>query len=243
MKKCQYVFESFRLLSGNGVDYYIDEMMSKEYSEDSGFGFEYVLPAGNDEYVDAILLKKVVSKVNVWSEGIPVTENMDRIERVPFVVNLKNGYVMVEGGHDEMDMLKEALRQCFCGEFVFEGVDVRPEDWICGFDGLKTLTYCIDEVTVDKFILGNGVSGRFTARSGFTKQFIDENAGKISRMRFLLKVDGSLSLWLTVDDNGSALLEWEDGDAKIPYRSEWDFGFMQFVWDAVWSEHSIITSL
>ena len=140
MKKCQYVFESFRLLSGNGVDYYIDEMMSKEYSEDSGFGFEYVLPAGNDEYVDAILLKKVVSKVNVWSEGIPVTENMDRIERVPFVVNLKNGYVMVEGGHDEMDMLKEALRQCFCGEFVFEGVDVRPEDWICGFDGLKTLT-------------------------------------------------------------------------------------------------------
>ena len=129
-------------------------------------------------------------------------------------MDFQHGLLIAEGTNTQLNRIKQAFRQIFWNEFVYEEFLLMPMDYIKILTGSRMLS-SIGEITIRDFQYEGCLIGRYTAKP--TSQFdilakVGENAKNIIRSKLKVNVNGEESI-LTVSNRNVIVLDFSE-DAK-----------------------------
>ena len=215
MGKNHIVISKLKTISKKETAYYASEMMSHPFSEEEGWGFADVLRV--DDSISATLQKRISTYYSVWNEELQQVERQcfKIVTEVPFEIDFKHCTLIAEGTNIQQNRVKQAFRQLFWNEFVYEELNLAPVDYVMIFKKSGKLT-TIDELSINDFQYGDCLIGRYNAKP--TSQFgIMEKLGEHAKCIVRAKLRISLAdeeCILSVSNRNVLTLESSD-DAKL----------------------------
>lgn len=176
--------------------YYAAEMMSHPYSEEDGWGYTDVLRVGDS--VNATLQKRISTSYSVWNEELQQIEkkNFQIVTEVRFEMDFQHGLLIAEGTNTQLNRIKQAFRQLFWNEFVYEEISLMPVDYIKILSDSRMLS-SIGEITISDFQYEGCLIGRYTAKPTSQHDIlakVGENAKYIICAKLKVCVNGEESL-------------------------------------------------
>ena len=214
MGKYQIVINRLKANSKKETAYYVSKMMSHPYSEEEGWGFSDVLRVGDS--INATLQKRITASYSVWNEELQQIErqNFQIVTEVRFEMDFQHGLLIAEGTNTQLNRIKQAFRQIFWNEFVYEEFLLMPMDYIKILTGSRMLS-SIGEITIRDFQYEGCLIGRYTAKPTSQHDIlakVGENAKNIIRAKLKVNVNGEESI-LTVSNRNVIVLDFSE-DAK-----------------------------
>ena len=214
MGKYQIVINRLKANSKKETAYYASEMMSHPYSEEEGWGFSDVSRV--DDSINATLQKRISASYSVWNEELQQIERQifQIVTEVRFEMDFQHGLVISEGTNTQLNRIKQAFRQIFWNEFVYEEILLMPMDYIKILTGSRMLS-SIGEITIRDFQYEGCLIGRYTAKPTSQHDIlakVGENAKNIIRAKLKVNVNGEESI-LTVSNRNVIVLDFSE-DAK-----------------------------
>lgn len=219
MGKYQIVINRLKAHSKKETAFYASEMMSHPYSEEEGWGYTDVLRV--DDSISATLQKRISASYSVWNEELQQVEkqNFQIVTEGRFEMDFQHGLLIAEGTNTQLNRIKQAFRQIFWNEFVYEEISLMPVDYIKILTDSRMLS-SIGEITISDFQYEGCLIGRYTAKPTSQHNIlfkVGENAKNIVRTKLRVNVNGEEFL-LTVSNRNVMVLDFSE-DAKDVFVS------------------------
>lgn len=214
MGKYQIVINKLKVLSKKDTATYASEMMAHPYSEEEGWGFSDVLRVGDS--IKAVLQKRISTYYNVWNDEIHQVERQcfQIVTEVPFEMDFHQGIIVADGTNTQLNRVKQAFRQIFWNEFVYEEVALMPIDYISMLSETGKLS-SIEELSINDFQYEGCLIGRYNAKPTSQLNIIEklgEHAKNIIRVKIKIYLSGGDGL-LSVSNRNVLILDSSE-DAK-----------------------------
>lgn len=215
-KQYHLIINHLQVLSKKEAKQYASELMDNPYSEEKGWGYADVIRTGN--VVNATLQKRIPTYYNIWNDESLMLERqlIQIIKEIPFEMDLGRGLILAEGSNAQLNHIKQAFRQLFWNEFVYEPVNLTPFDYVRMFIESSWLE-SIDELSINDFQYEDCLIGRYIARP--TSQYdvwnhIANYAQHIIRAKMTLDISDE-KCKLTVNSKNVAILEASEQSEDI----------------------------
>lgn len=214
MGKYQIVINRLKALSRKDIAEYASEMMSHPFSEEEGWGFSDVLRVGDS--VKALLQKRISSYYNVWNEDIQQVERQcfQIVTEVPFEMDFNQGILVADGATSQLNRVKQAFRQIFWKEFVYEDINLMPVDYISMLNEVGIFS-SIEELSIKDFQFEACMIGRYNAKPTSQLNIIEklgEHSKNIIRVKIRINLSGEDGL-LSVNNRNVLIIDSSE-DAK-----------------------------
>ncbi len=208
MGKYQIVINRLKALSKKNTAEYASEMMAHPFSEEEGWGFSDVLRVGDS--IKAVLQKRISTYYNIWNEETQQVEKQcfQIVTEVPFEMDFHQGIIVADGTNTQLNRVKQAFRQIFWNEFVYEDINLMPVDYITMLNEAGNFS-SIEEVSIKDFQFEDCMIGRYNAKLTSQLNIIEklgEHAKNIIRVKIRINLSGEDGL-LSVSNRNVLILD------------------------------------
>lgn len=165
--------------------------MDKQYSEKTGWGFASL--SLDNTKIFGTLLKTTLKYYQVWDAETNALKKQSYtlVKRINFILDIKLGTIVVEGGVKDMNDLKSALRKTLYNEFVYSATSQSLYSLLNNLESHNYLQ-SIEELVLIDFKANDIFIGKYVAKltnQSITNSELSIYSDRISKFKVIIDID------------------------------------------------------